>query len=394
MENVVGSAFDDVITGTGDANSLRGGGGNDKITGGAGNDSMDGGIGNDECDTGDVPGPTSCGTFGVPDINPRPNAAYAYVDNNPIDPGIFVIGSDPAPIGAAPGAQNDSLTITPAGAGYRVSGTPVASVDGTCVQENPNSVLCTAVGALGYVTMSGLAGNDTLKLTGSYPAFMTGDIDGGDGNDLLEGSNASENLGGGPSGADVMRGGAGEDSLFAEGTGGDVLDAGADNDQLVTDDPCQGHDFQGGQGFDIAGFGRYDLAFGGKNGVKAQLGGTATDPLRGNCRGTQIRADNEILEGSPGPDVLLGDNQNNPLILGREGDDEIRGGGGSDKLQGDGGNDSLFGEAGFDTLDAQDGGKDKVLNCGSGGGEVFRDGKDPGAAQCGKSKGKKKKKKK
>jgi Ca2+-binding RTX toxin-like protein len=223
---------------------------------------------------------------------------------------------------------------------------------------------------------------------------MTGDYDGGTGSDLIVGSAASENLGSGPNGDDVLRGGAGEDSLFAEGTGGDVLDAGADNDQLVTDDPCQGHDFQGGPGFDIAGFGRYDLAFTSNKGVRAQLGGTATDPSRARCTATQVRADNEILEGSPGPDILLGTNGNDPLILGREGADEIRGGPGADHLQGDGGADSLYGEGGFDELDAQDGERDKLISCGPNGGEALRDGRDPGAQQCGKSKGKKKKKKK
>ena len=148
----------------------------------------------------------------------------------------------------------------------------------------------------------------------------------------------------------------------------------------MTDDPCQGHDYQGGAGFDVAGFGRYDLPLlGQNNGVKATLGGTAVDPARGACTPTQVRSDNEILEGSAGPDILTGTNGNNPLILGREGNDVIRGGGGSDGLQGDEGSDSLYGEAGNDDLDAQDGQSDQVIDCGKGGGTALRDGADPRA---------------
>ncbi|MFC5351077.1 tandem-95 repeat protein [Azospirillum lipoferum] len=47
LENVTGSAFDDVITGDGGANILLGGGGKDTITGGAGTDTIHGGTGDD-----------------------------------------------------------------------------------------------------------------------------------------------------------------------------------------------------------------------------------------------------------------------------------------------------------------------------------------------------------
>ena len=47
IANVVGSPFDDGITGDATANSLSGGGGNDTIVGGLGSDTIDGGLGND-----------------------------------------------------------------------------------------------------------------------------------------------------------------------------------------------------------------------------------------------------------------------------------------------------------------------------------------------------------
>ncbi len=47
IENIIGSAFDDIITGNDDVNELFGGDGNDIITGGVGNDIITGGVGND-----------------------------------------------------------------------------------------------------------------------------------------------------------------------------------------------------------------------------------------------------------------------------------------------------------------------------------------------------------
>lgn len=47
IENLVGSRYDDVLTGSSGANTLTGGAGNDRLVGGAGNDLLDGGAGND-----------------------------------------------------------------------------------------------------------------------------------------------------------------------------------------------------------------------------------------------------------------------------------------------------------------------------------------------------------
>ena len=53
IENVIGSAFDDTITGDGGANVLRGEAGNDTLIGGAGDDTLLGGTGDDDMDGGD-----------------------------------------------------------------------------------------------------------------------------------------------------------------------------------------------------------------------------------------------------------------------------------------------------------------------------------------------------
>ncbi|MFD0917288.1 calcium-binding protein [Pseudahrensia aquimaris] len=48
IEALLGSAHDDLLSGNGDANSLTGGAGNDDLDGGGGSDSLNGGLGNDE----------------------------------------------------------------------------------------------------------------------------------------------------------------------------------------------------------------------------------------------------------------------------------------------------------------------------------------------------------
>ena len=48
FENLIGSAFNDNLTGTGSANSIAGGAGNDNLDGGAGADTLLGGLGDDQ----------------------------------------------------------------------------------------------------------------------------------------------------------------------------------------------------------------------------------------------------------------------------------------------------------------------------------------------------------
>ena len=84
---------------------------------------------------------------------------------------------------------------------------------------------------------------------------------------------------------------------------------------------------------------------------------------------------NEILEGTRGSDVLYGNDADNPLILGRGGDDTIYGLAGDDVLSGDKGSDSLFGGPGTDLLNAIDNARDLRLDCMKG--PLRRDAIDP-----------------
>jgi Ca2+-binding RTX toxin-like protein len=383
VEDFLGSAFDDTLKGTGGSDGLDGGPGNDKITGGAGADQLNGGPGNDTCDATGGDKTTACGLGTSPESppDPRPASSYVYMDPRGPDPGLYVLGQQ--------GPGNDDLLVTAGGPALSVTsrtGTAIARLPGstdTCTAGNA-SVSCPAPSTtLGFITVWGDAGDDHLSLAGNYPSTMSTLIDGGPGNDTLDGTSGDDVLFSGQSGNDVLNGGDGSDALLALGTGGDKLNGGNGNDQLVSDDVCQGHDYNGGPGFDIAGFARYKFAP--KNGVKATLGGTASDPDRGNCTPSHLDNDLEILEGSEGPDILTGTNGKDPLILGRGGNDVIHGMGGADDIDGGDGIDSIYGDGGFDTLEAQDGARDRAVNCGGGGGEAFRDKSDP-ASGCKKLK--------
>jgi Ca2+-binding RTX toxin-like protein len=77
----------------------------------------------------------------------------------------------------------------------------------------------------------------------------------------------------------------------------------------------------------------------------------------------QIGSDNESLEGSDGPDVLIGDNGDNSFL-------------------GHLGADTFIGKGGSDFIDAVDGKRDKSIDCGGGNDEVQTDKVDPNPVSC------------
>jgi Ca2+-binding RTX toxin-like protein len=390
VENVLGSAFDDQIVGSGGSDGLDGGPGNDTIVGGGGADRLDGGPGDDSCDTQSNDSATACGKSPAPESprDPRPQSAYIYLDPRGPDPGMYVIGQQ--------GGGSDDLNVSTNGSGFSINsrnGGPLTRLPGpndSC-SGGQGAVTCPNPSTpLSFVTVWGDSGDDHLSLSGDYPASMTTLMDGGPGSDTLDGTGGDDILFSGQSGNDTLNGNDGSDALLALGTGGDQINGGPGNDQLVSQDVCQGHDYNGGSGFDIAGFARYQFAP--RDGVTATLGGSAFDADRKNCSPSHLATDLEILEGSDGPDVLSGTNGKDPLILGRGGDDVLHGMGGADDLDGGGGDDTLYGDGGFDTLEAQDGARDKIVNCGKGGGQALHDASDP-VTGCKKLKASKRKRK-
>lgn len=249
-----GGAGDDIITGldgddvldggTGD-DEIYGGGGDDEITGGAGNDVVEGGDGDDVIDTS---GPNSTG------FNPALDLGFPGLvtpDADPFNDRDIVDG----------GAGNDTITTGDdadtifGGTGDDVidGGIDADSIDGGDGND-------TIIGGEGSDVIDGGAGDDVIyaALDPSFPDSLNipDDIDpvldngddlvhGGSGNDTIYGADDNDELYG-DSGNDVLFGGIDEDMLFG-GTGDDALFGGDAADTL-----------EGGEGSDLLDGGRDD----------------------------------------------------------------------------------------------------------------------------------------
>jgi Ca2+-binding RTX toxin-like protein len=296
----------------------------------------------------------------------KPAGAFADVFEpaapGPPDPGLIVRAGD--------GVAGETIDVSGAGpgAGLKVVGEPLVTGQrcggGTCASPS---------GPLGYVLVYGGDGSDTVSIGDGLPPDMTVDVNGGSGDDTLNGSSLGEVLLGGDFlGADTLNGNGGDDALISEGgspaAGPDVLSGGPGDDQLAADYPCGGDTFSGGPGDDVAGFAPSAV------GIRATLSGTATLG-NGTCPGgtpTRIPTDSEVLEGTNESDRLIGSNGPD-TIWGREGNDTLIGRRGADDLEG---------FAGRDFIDARDGQRDRLIDCGSGRDRATTDRVDPRPIKC------------
>jgi len=324
-----------------------------------------------------------CGT------DPRAGAeAIAFVEPSVRDPGLILLG--------AAGADRWTVAVSGTTATITAS-TPLAAGPGCSAAVDPATIECELPAALGYLMAYGDAGDDTISVPSDPGQAATVTLDGGRGNDQLEGSPSGDVLiAGGPGSEvrpfatdrDVLIGNDGDDALFSR-PGGDVLDAGPGIDQLAVDAPC-GHILDGGPGpSDIAGFEPADpwnLKKSHAPGLILKIGGTADYREKTCAEKGRILRSNEILEGSQMHDTLLGSNGSDGLIIGSTGNDVINGRGGNDGIRGEDGRDVLLGGGGRDRIDAADvtrPTKDRRIDCGAGGGRVRVDRRDPRPAGCG-----------
>jgi Ca2+-binding RTX toxin-like protein len=180
IENLIGSAFKDVLTGSSMANRIDGGSGNDVIKGGAGIDTLDGGEGSDiylvtllaDKTAAEI---TDTGTTGTDELRFAATTAgtLTLLDG---DTGLerVVIG-------------------TGTGASAATTGKVALNLDATSSANG--------------LTITGNAGNNTLTGSGFADA-----LNGGAGNDVLLGGLGNDVLIGG-SGQDTLTGGSGNDTF-------------------------------------------------------------------------------------------------------------------------------------------------------------------------------------
>jgi T1SS-143 domain-containing protein len=334
VENIIGGAGNDTMTGDSSANyfignggddSLVGNDGDDTLRGGAGNDVIAGGNGNDLIDFSD-------GTAGI----------TFTLDQSA---GTHTTGA------LAGGLGNDSYSSIEGAIGTNFADTLVG--DNTAADILRGGGGNDSIdGRGGNDTLDGGLGNDTLVGNGgtdwvSYAAIAAGvlvdlslgtavgqGVDSLSGVENVLGSTQNDTIGGdannnvldGNDGNDFLAGAGGADTLTG-GNGDDTLDGGAGSDSLV-----------GGAGNDWVTY----ASVGGAMVVNLGTGVATGD-------GTDSLATIENVIGGSGGDSITGDGNAN-ILIGNAGNDTIIGGAGNDTIEGGPGADSLDGGTNTDTL--------------------------------------------
>ena len=342
VEDLFGSAHDDVLAGAAGPNWLSGYYGDDTLDGREGDDWLDGGAGADALSGG--PGNDA--------------ALYIYSPE-----GVEVRLYD----GTAKGGYAEGDTFPGA---QEVNYTNAEGVIRTLMEPDVEDLFGSfhddvLHGNHRSNRLRGLDGNDELA--------------GRQGHDVLDGGAGNDRLEGGP-GADALTGGPGQDTAS-------YLDSPAGVEVRLHSGKVQGGHAAGDTFPETVAFAWTD-ADGQTQRVQVpdveHLHGSAhNDVLAGDGRNNVLSGDagNDTLYGGPlgGDDLLRGGSGNDKLyggkgadtLQGGRGADALRGGPGNDRLHGDDGNDRLHGGDGADTfvLDIG-GGNDTILDFGTGGDRI------------------------
>lgn len=343
IENVSGSMWDDVLTGTDGVNVLSGGfstdvliglGGNDTLEGGGGNDILDGGAGIDIATYINASAAVQV-ILGQNGADGRATAQYPVSDLDVLRSIEAVFGSNLDD--AMFGNEQDNLFRGMGGNDYflesRGSDDYIGDGGIDTLDFNGNPTAISVSLANGTITHIGSSETDTV--------FSVERIVGSSFDDTIVGSSAAEFLFG-SGGADTLAGAGGVD-LLDGGSGDDTLDGGLGNDTLV-----------GGTGGDTAVFSAWDTPppSGGvlflASQVTVRLGangadGTATRSQLGRVLETDTLRGIESVVGSNNADTLIGNELDNNLS-GGDGNDTLIGGSetGIDRLTGGAGRDTFL----------------------------------------------------
>jgi Ca2+-binding RTX toxin-like protein/glycosyltransferase involved in cell wall biosynthesis len=361
-DTVLGTAFDDVLTGGGGVDSLDGNEGTDRLVESVadvtltdtalGSDaitefeqaSLSGGAGNDGISAAGFSGTVTLrGGSGADTLTGGPG-------NDTLD---GQSGADRVTASA-----DQSFTLAPSQL-TGVGTDSLASIEQAVLAGGPGANALTAAGFTGPVTLSGGDGNDTLTggsgsdsldggpgtdrvaASGDVGMTLSTSILSGIGTDALSGIDEAVLTGGaGPNtldasafpGPTTLDGGGGNDAVTG-GSGPDTITGGPGNDTLA-----------GGDGTDRL----VESASASFNLTSTSLAGNGTDALGG--------IDEAALTGGAGNDAITATSFTGPVTLdGGAGDDALAGGPAADSLLGNAGNDTLSGGAGDDMLAGGDG---------------------------------------
>jgi Ca2+-binding RTX toxin-like protein len=380
FERIVGTPFSDYIVGSEGAEEILGGGGADVIEGGGGADVLRGGAdgdllidgpgaemlgeaGEDACEGG---GSTSgCeGTSG--DVEPRdPGKVSVGVTSGPVGGSqVYLLGSD--------GPDGVTASYAPAAVSFSLSSGAFdasAADSGGCAVSSATTASCPLSGRLDSLLLAGLGGDDTIA-AGGFPDGVGVVESGGPGEDQLSGGATEDVLVDGLGSArDLLEAGPGDDALTHNG-GPDRLDGGEGSDLFLSVSLCDGQTIDGG----AAATGDRDNASWARlrsTGVDARLdrglageAGPGEAPVCAAGSLDHLEAI-EDLEGSNQDDVLYGNEGNNQLL-------------------GHMGEDTYYALGGQDSILANSGSGDRVIDCGADADTAVVDlgGIDPAPIEC------------
>ncbi|MBX9885753.1 MAG: hypothetical protein K2X68_12360, partial [Novosphingobium sp.] len=300
IERILGSSFDDRLTGGTGADTLGGGAGNDRLDGGMGADTLIGGLGTDIAD------------YGRSEVGV----------NAGLDGGANTGGD----------AQGDIYQGIEGISGSAFADTLRGSADAeTLLGQGGNDIL---YGSGGADVLDGGAGSDIVDYSASGAGvrvdLATGSASGGDAEgDTLIGIEGLV----GTAFDDTLQGSAANDTLIG-GDGNDVIEGRGGADSL-----------DGGAGIDIV---SYEDS---RSGITLTLDGSAGKG--GDAEGDTVTNFEHVL-GSAYSDTITGVGAAE-ILEGGGGDDRLSGAGGDDTLLGDTGDDTLIGGSGADLLDGGSG---------------------------------------
>lgn len=359
FDNIIGSAYNDTLTGNPSANVIEGGLGDDILTGGASTDTASYASATSGVTVSlAISGTQNTGVTGTDTLSLFENLlGSAYNDTLTGSTGNNVLtGGDGNDI-LEGGAGNDTLV------GGNGSDTAAYTVAASAVNVNLSTTTSQNTGGAGSDTLTGIE-----NLTGSaYNDTLTGDaaanlINGGNGNDTLIGGLGNDTLIGG-SGTDLLTYASSTagvtvnlNTTLAQSTGSDGVDTISEIENLTgsayadvltgssANNVINGGDgndsIDGGAGSDtlVGGLGTDTLSYATASAAVAVTLATTSAQSTGGS-GTDTVSGFENLAGSAFNDTLTGDANDN-ILSGLDGNDTLAGGAGNDTLNGGSGIDT------------------------------------------------------
>ncbi|MFN6131869.1 MAG: cadherin-like domain-containing protein, partial [Synechococcaceae cyanobacterium] len=328
---LTGSEFGDQINGGDGDDTIQGLGGNDQLNGQGGNDSIEGGDGGDVINAGTGADTVLAGSGNDSVLGGTENDSLLGDAGNDTIYGNAGNDSGDGGDGADYLQDSEGINTATGGAGNdTIYGAGL--IDGGDDNDNLYYLAYSWTGQPAPTVLGG-AGNDFIaeldnRLNGTL-------LDGGAGNDTINGSSYNDNIVGGD-GDDVLRGNGGADTIDG-GDGANIAIYGGSRSQYSVVG-------------DAVGLTIYDHRSGSPDGVDVVRN---VSVLRFSDQDVSVESQlsGVLLEGTPGDDPAQIGTKHNDTLRGQAGDDVLSGLAGNDLLEGGDGNDTLQGGSGDDTID-------------------------------------------